>query len=100
LAIVYFLLGPLVTVWKSGSDVFIRPYGVLPEIRSRLLMSVNYANRKYIINKVSRAFFVLRGLKSAQPDLYKLGYKLKEGTVMKFGKTKFIVKELWYPKYD
>ena len=78
MAIVYFLLGPLVTVWKSGSDVLIRPYSVLPEIRSELLISVNYANRKYIINKVTRAFFVLRDLKSAQPDLYKLGYKLKE----------------------
>jgi hypothetical protein len=63
-------------------------------------MNINYASGKYIINKMGRALFVLREPKLVQPDQYKLGYKLKEETILKFGKTKFTVKELSFPTSD
>lgn len=85
--------------------MFVRQSEAAPADSAELLR-VAYRG-KYVVKDfadpatgASRAFFVLRGLKSAQPNLYKLGYKLEKGMVIKIGKVKLAIKELCYPKCD
>lgn len=84
-------------MWESGSDVILKQAGQFL-CNAQKLLSIICSNGNYILkNKAGEnktTYFVLKGLKQHQPEIYKHGYKLKVGIKLRFGRAHFVVIEI------